>query len=184
MVIPSIVQPHSLKYEYKAWAGGLPIDEFIDVSIKGRDNGDFIAHRECGTLANVNIDAGRAIGKMKATITQRFTIQGIPVDIDCDCRFIFFCKKEGGDWKAQYVKLFYEKDKVIPIDGKTVPDFSKEELAKYTEGYQYLAVAQHLLGHPILNDLPNANNEGFHGMYKAMADWIQGQDVDLFWEKK
>jgi hypothetical protein len=54
---------------------------------------------------------------------------------------------------VQYVKLFYEKDKVVLIDGKTVPDFPKEELAKYTPGYQYLAVAQHSLGHPILNDL-------------------------------
>lgn len=120
---------------------------------------------------------------MKATITQRFVMDGIPIDIDCDCRFIFFCKKEDNEWKVQYVKLFYEKDKVVPIDGKTVPDFPKEELAKYTPGYQYLAVAQHSLGHPILKALPNANNEGFRGMYTAMADWIQGKEVDLFWEK-
>ncbi|KAJ5913565.1 hypothetical protein N7504_002448, partial [Penicillium tannophilum] len=170
-------------YVWTTWSGGLPIDEFIDVSIKGRENGDFIAHRECGTLANVNLSKGRGIGKMKATITQRFTIRGIAIDIDCDCRFIFFCKLENNDWKAQYVKLFYEKDKVVPINGKDVPDFPKEELEKYTPGYQYLAVAQHLLGHPILNDLPNANNEGFADMYKAMADWIEGKDVDLFWEK-
>lgn len=150
------------------------------MSIKGRAQGDFIAHRECGTLANVNLGQSRGIGKMKATITQRFTLQGIPVDIDCDCRFIFFCKLENNEWKAQYVKLFYEKDKVVPIDGKTVPDFPQEELEKYTPGYQYLAVAQHSLGHPILNDLPDVNNEGFTAMYRAMADWIQGNDVKLF----
>ena len=160
----------------------MPIDEFIKVSIKGRANGDFIAHRECGTLAQVDLAKGRGLGKMKATITQRFTIQGVLVDIDCDCRFIFFCKLEDSEWKAQYVKLFYEKDKVVPIDGKTVPEFKKEDLAQYTPGYQYLAVAQHSLGHPILKDLPNAQNEGFSKMYKAMADWIKGEKVDLFWE--
>jgi hypothetical protein len=121
---------------------------------------------------------------MKATITQRFTIQGIPVDIESDCRFIFFCKIEDGEWKAQFVKLFYEKDKMIPVDGKTVPNFPKEELAKYTEGYQYLAVAQNSLRHPILNDLPNANNKGWYDMYAAMADWLQGKEIDLFWEHK
>lgn len=132
----------------------------------------------------MNLNKGRGLGKMKATITQRFTLQGIPVDIDCDCRFIFFCKLENNEWKAQYVKLFYEKDKVVPINGKDVPEFSRSELEQYTLGYQYLSAAQHALGHPILNDLPNANNKGFTDMYKAMADWIEGKDIDLFWEKQ
>ena len=167
-----------------AWSGGLTIEQFIDVSIKGRANGDFIAHRENGTLANVNLSKERGIGKMKATITQRVHLKGIPVDVECDCRFIFFVKKEGGEWKTQFVKLFYEKDKVVPVDGKTVPDFPKEELEKYTEGYQYLGAAQATLGHKILNDLPNANNKGWYDMYSAMADWLQGKEIDLFWEHK
>jgi hypothetical protein len=141
-------------------------------------------HRENGTLANVNLSAQRGIGKMKATITQRVLLKGIPVDVECDCRFIFFCKIENGEWKAQYVKLFYEKDKVVPVDGKTVPDFPKEELEKYTEGYQYLGAAQATLGHKILQGLPNANNKGWYDMYTAMADWLQGKEIDLFWEHK
>lgn len=169
-------------YVWTTWSGGLTIEKFIEVSIKGRANGDFIMHRENGTLANVNLAKQRGIGKMKATITQRFTIQGIPVDIECDCRFIFFAKIEDGEWKAQYVKLFYEKDKMIPVNGKDVPTFPQEELDKYTEGYKYLGAAQNSLGHKILNDLPNANNKGWYDMYKAMADWLQGKDINLFWE--
>lgn len=141
-------------------------------------------HRENGTLADVNLSKSRAIGKMKATITQRFVIDGIAIDVECDCRFIFFCKKMGDSWKANYVKLFYEKDKVVPVDGQNIPKgvFVKEELDKYTEGYQYLAVAQATLGHPILNDLPNAMNKGFFKMYEIMEDWMQGKDVNLYWE--
>jgi len=169
-------------YVWTTWSGPLTIEKFIEVSIKGRENGDFIMHRENGTLANVNLAKQRGIGKMKATITQRVVIDGIPVDVECDCRFIFFALIEDGEWKARFVKLFYEKDKVIPVDGKTVPDFPKEELAKITEGYAYLGVAQAKLGHKILNDLPNANNAGFLRMYESMADWLQGKDVDLFWE--
>ncbi|KIR71928.1 hypothetical protein CNBG_10051 [Cryptococcus deuterogattii R265] len=171
-------------YVWTTWSGGLPIDKFIEVSIQGRANGDFIAHRENGTLANVDLSKGRGIGKMKATITQRFIMEGVPVDVDCDCRFIFFCKQEGKEWKAQYVKLFYEKDKAVPIDGQPLPKhlFKKEELDKYTDGYKHLAVAQNYIGHPILNDLPNANDKGFFDMYQAMEDWMQGKDIDLFWE--
>lgn len=51
-------------------------------------------------------------------------------------------------------------------------------------GYQYLGVAQAKLGHPILPNLPNANNKGFFQMYEAMDEWLQGKDINLFWEKK
>lgn len=27
------------------------------------------------------------------------------------------------EWKFHFVKLFYEKDKVIPLDGKPLPDW-------------------------------------------------------------
>jgi hypothetical protein len=94
-------------------------------------------HRENGTLVDLNLAKERAIGKMKATITQRFTIDSIDVDVECDCRFIFWCKKENGEWKVQYNRLFYEKDKLIPVDGKTVPVFGKEQLEKYPVGYTY-----------------------------------------------
>lgn len=167
-----------------AWSGGLAIDDFIDVSIKGRAKGDFIMHRENGTLANVNLTKQRGIGKMKATITQRFTnIQGIPVDIECDCRFIFFTKIENGERKAQYVRLFYEKDKMVAVNGKDVPVFPQEVLDQYTEGYKYLAAAQHSLGHSVLKNLPNPTNKGWQEMYAAMADWLDGKDINLFWER-
>lgn len=91
-------------------------------------------HRANGTRVDLNLPAGRAVGKLKATITQRFTIDDIACDIDCDCRFIFFCKKTDQGWKIRWSKLFYEKDKLIPVDGKTVPTFPQSELNKYTEG--------------------------------------------------
>ena len=173
-------------YVWTTWSGGLTIEDFIAVSIKGRANGDFIMHRENGTLANVNLSKQRGLGKMKATITQRFSMRGVEIDVECDCRFIFFCRIEDSEWKAQYVKLFYEKDRVVPVNGRDVPEgvFVKEELDKYTEGYKYLAVAQNSLGHKILIDLPNAENKGFHDMYASMADWLQGKDVNLFTEKE
>ena len=62
-------------------------------------------HRVNGTLADVNLAKNRGIGKMKATITQRVVVKGIQVDVECDCRFIFFCKKIGSEWKAQWMKM-------------------------------------------------------------------------------
>jgi len=165
-------------YIWTTWSGGLTIEDFIEVSKKGRSRGDFIMHRENGTLVDLNPTTSRAVGKMKATITQRFSIEGNAVDVECDCRFIFFCAKfPSVGWKTQYVKLFYEKDKMIPVDGKSVPEFDKAELKKYPVGYQYLGVAQAMLGHKILDGLPTMDNKAFYTMYEAMDQWLQGKSV-------
>lgn len=92
-------------------------------------------HRECGTLVELNLSALRAVGKMKATITQRFKIgenssvglEPVIFDVDCDCRFHFFCflDSDTNAWKVKYVKLIYEKDKLVPVDGKACPGFPR-----------------------------------------------------------
>lgn len=92
-------------------------------------------------MVDLNLPKGRAVGKMKATITQRFTIQGIPCDIDCDSQFLFFCLQTPQGWKTKWSKLFYIKDKLVPVDGKTVPSISDAELKKFTEGKLSIEIA-------------------------------------------
>ncbi|PYI34951.1 hypothetical protein BP00DRAFT_433271 [Aspergillus indologenus CBS 114.80] len=130
-------------FVFTTWSGGLPIDDIIYTSIKGRANGDFIMHRETGTLVDLNPATQRAVGKMKATITQRFSWDdGVDFDVECNCRFINFCLKEGA-----------------------------------SPGYQYLAVAQSRLGHPILADLPTMDDQAFLDLYAAMDAWLLGRPV-------
>lgn len=204
-----------------AWSQRQTIDNFIQVSKAGKLRGDFIMHRECGTLVDLNPRTRRAVGKMKATITQRFTIPGdvergiepIVFDVDCDCRFHFFCLEQptassspydaigqnnegqgqgqgqndnGTEWKVRYVKLIYDKDKVVPVDGKTAPTFSKDALARYPVGYRYLGAAQHMLGHAVDEFLPTIQgpeNSAAHRLwldtYEKMRQWLDGEDVDL-----
>lgn len=171
-----------------AWSGGKQIDDFIKVSKEGKAKGDFIMHRECGTLVDLNPVNDRAIGKMKTTITQRFQYEGVQYDVDCDNEFIFFCLRTENGWKAQWYKVFYVRDKLVMIGVPTLDAvnrlamlFTKEELEKYPEGYQYLAVAQHSIGHPIEMKLPTWRNDYYTKMYEAMQDWLEGKDVDLNW---
>ena len=70
------------------------------------------------------------------------------------------------------------------VDGKVVPDVPKAELARLTPGYQYLPHAQETLGHKIMNDLPNIQNEASFEMYKDIAAWLQGEDIDVFGEER
>lgn len=187
-------------YVFSTWSGGLPIDDFIQSSKQSRANGDFVMHRENGILVDLNPSTNRAVGKMKATISQRFTDPATKVeyDVDCDARFIMWCIKKSlprragnpvpgtglgpraisGGWKVQYVKLFYEKDKVVPVDGKNVPEFAKEELEKFPYGYRYLAAAQARAGKEVSADMPTLEDgERFWEMYRAMEEWLNGEDV-------
>ncbi|KAL1998131.1 hypothetical protein VTN02DRAFT_6812 [Thermoascus thermophilus] len=192
-----------------SWSGPLPIDDFIQVSKDGRSRSsgqDFILHRETGTLVDLNPTTNRAVGKMKATVSQRFTIprqqqssgqqQGqqqppdFVFDVDSDVRFVFFCKKpststplrpdaDRREWKVQYVRLFHEKDRLCPVDGRpeSVPRFDRVDLLKYPVGYQYLGLAQSMLGHKVRSDLPTlCDNEAFAAMYEAMGRWLRADD--------
>ncbi|KAL1959527.1 hypothetical protein VTO42DRAFT_1972 [Malbranchea cinnamomea] len=118
---------------HTAWSGVLSIDDFIKVSKEGRQRGDFIMHRENGTLVDLNPATNRAVGKMKATITQRFTFEGgRNADVECDCRFIFFCKKEPTksspsipEWKAQYVNCSMSRTRSSPLMAAQRPRLSR-----------------------------------------------------------
>ncbi|RXG42341.1 hypothetical protein VDGE_09615 [Verticillium dahliae] len=242
---------------WTTWSGPRKIDDFISISKAGKAAGAFIQHRECGTLVELNREVGRALGKMKATITQRFTsVNGGPAfDVDCDCRFLFFCeaqpvsdigqphtkadapngkvvegemkpKPEEGPsdeqqcdasaatissgtmedriavdqevnatsgnvqhqaqtaWKVRFVKLVYEKDRVVPVDGRSAPTFPDEVLAKYPEGYRYLGAAQASLGYEVDTKLATVKDQDTWGrMYSCMENWLAGaNDPGLFWE--
>ncbi|RWA04751.1 hypothetical protein EKO27_g10357 [Xylaria grammica] len=189
-------------FVWTTWSKRQSIDSFIQVSKAGKSRGDFIMHRECGTCVDLNPQTRRAVGKMKATITQRFAILGDPhhgveplvFDVDCDCRFQFFCLEQpaeysGGapEWKVRYVKLIYDKDKVVPVDGKTAPNFSKDILQRCPEGYRYLGAAQHMLGYDVDEALPTlgglekgAAPRPWLSMYEKMGQWLEGEeDIDL-----
>ncbi|KAH6653917.1 hypothetical protein BKA67DRAFT_676445 [Truncatella angustata] len=179
---------------WTTWSKGRSVDDFIAVSKQGKERGDFIMHRECGTLVEYSAEHGRAVGKMKATITQRFKVAtaelastacplGTEFDVDCDARFIFFCLRDpgaGGAWKARYVKLFYEKDKIVPVDGVHAPVFPRELLDSFPAGYSYLGAAQKTLGYPVTPNLPTPGDlDSWFGMYNKMEQWLAGEEIDL-----
>ncbi|KAJ3937992.1 uncharacterized protein N0V96_011992 [Colletotrichum fioriniae] len=178
-------------YVWTTWSGAQSIDDFIRISVAGKSSGAFIMHLECGTLVELNPGTGRAVGKMKATITQRFKHpDGYKYDVDCDCRFLFFYEKakeargDGQtDWKAAYVKLVYEKDKIVPVDGKQAPVFADEDLAKYPAGFKYLGAAQSTLGYEIdIKLVTGGDVRACNKMYQRMERWLEGGNgsVGLF----
>ena len=122
----SIFHPEGA-YVYTTWTGKTHINDFIEASKGSMESGAFIMHRIHGT--SVDLLGDRAICKMKATITQRFSLDGIEVDAESDCRFCFFFERyttsDGqSNWGAKLVRHWYEKDKLIPVDPRKVSIFN------------------------------------------------------------
>lgn len=104
---------HPDAYIYTTWTGRTHHLDFIKASQAGMDKGAFIMHRCHGISTDINLDGTRAVTKMKATITQRFQLDGMEVDAESDCRFCFFWAKLDGEWRARYVRHWYEKVRLL-----------------------------------------------------------------------
>jgi hypothetical protein len=180
---------HPDAYVYTTWTGKTHHLDFFEASKAGMDKGAFIMHRIHGSSTDITPDAKRAVTKMKATITQRFTIDGAEVDAESDCRFIFFWEKDtaSGNWGARFVRHWYEKDKLIPVNPAKVPHLDEDKLKDYPSGYRYLAYCQEeTMGVKVLRDLPghrrendNANGKKHDLLYWQAKQWLDGESIDI-----
>ncbi|KAF2499976.1 putative pathogenesis associated protein Pep2 [Lophium mytilinum] len=178
---------HPTAYIYTTWTGRTHHLDFIAASKAGMDKGAFIMHRCHGSSTDINTEATRAVTKMKATITQRFEIEGCEVDAESDCRFCFFWEKHDREWRAMFVRHWYEKDKLIPINPNKVPKLDEAKLATYPSGYRYLAYCQELtMGVKVMLDMPGHRREGdsvcgkkHDQLYWQCKQWVEGEKVDI-----
>jgi len=186
-------------YIYTTWTGKMRYQDFIRVSQAGMDNGAFIMHRAHGSTTDINTSATRAVTKMKATITQRFMLDDCEVDAEGDCRFIFFFEKgtsesqsgefpiPDGEWRARYVRHFYEKDKLIPTNPNKVPKLDEKKLESMPRGYRYLSYCQEVVqGFNIMRDMPghrldgdNPNGKKHDLLYWQSKQWLEGEDIEF-----
>ncbi|GAA5906842.1 uncharacterized protein JCM6883_005705 [Sporobolomyces salmoneus] len=179
-------------YVFTTWSGGVPIDEFIKISEIGFTKGVQIAHRVNGSTVDIAISGPgkgkRALGKLKATITQRFKMPCIDgkegevceVDIDADCRLCFFLEKnEKGEWKNHFFKGIYERDRPHPIDPTRLPFFDQEKLASFPQGYRHLGYCQEVIaGYKVKRDLPGSRGKEHDEFYESFIAWLEGTNLE------
>ncbi|KAL6230899.1 hypothetical protein BDW75DRAFT_221476 [Aspergillus navahoensis] len=179
---------HPGAHIYTTWSGKVLFTEFFEVSKAGMDRGAFIMHRCNGTTTDITTDGRRAVTKMKAMITQRFVLEdGVEVDVECDCRFCYFFEKVDGRWGARFVRHWYEKDKLIPVNPARVPKIDEGELAAYPEGYKFLAYCQErTMGVKVLMDMPGHNRhkgtvagEKHDLLYIQAKAWLEDKDIEF-----
>jgi len=153
------------------WFQG-PFEEFIRVNKEGWDKGVSILHLLGGT--SVEIAGARAIAQTKMTISQRAPVHGIIVDVLCTGRFYDFFEKRNDRWAIVLRRLFYEKDRMDPVDPSKTVQLDPKILAQFPEGYQHLAYLQSGLGFKVKTDMPGLRGPHADALYALGKKWLGG----------
>jgi hypothetical protein len=166
---------HDDGYMMATWFQG-PASEFIKISQAGFERGVSIMHFLGGS--NIEIAGDRAITMTKMTISQRAPVHDVVVDVLCSGRFYDFFEKRNGRWAIVLRRLFYEKDRMDPVDPSQTVTLEPELLNSFPIGYRHLAYLQTKAGFTLKKDMPGLRGPEAERLYQHGADWLAGKPVD------
>lgn len=150
-----------------------PAAQFVAARKKGFEAGIYIIHQNHGHMSTVVGD--RAISQTKMTISQRWEVHGVLVDVDCTGRFYDFLRKEDGRWLMVRRQPIYEKDRMIPVSGGAGPVLDASVLAEFPEGYRHLAYLQTQIGYDVKRSgMPAAKGPEVEKLYSEGKAWLDG----------
>jgi hypothetical protein len=167
-------QWHDDGYMMATWFQG-PRDDFMEVSQEGFAKGVSILHFTGASQATVQ--GTRAISQTRMTILQRGLVHGVLADVACTGRFYDFFEKRQGKWAIVLRQPIYEKDRLDPVTPGETIEFDLDLLAKYPEGYRYLAYLQVQAGYPVKLDMPGLRGPEVEALYARGAAWLAGENV-------
>ena len=167
-------QWHDDGYMMATWFQG-PKEDFIRVSQEGYEKGVNILHYTGASRAAVR--GARAISQTRMTIMQRGEVHGVLVDVSCIGRFYDFFEKRAGRWGIVLRQPIYEKDRMDPVLPGATVELDPDLLARFPEGYRYLAYLQVLVGYPVKPDMPGLRGPRVEALYARGAAWLAGEPV-------
>lgn len=150
-------------------------DEFIAMNDAGWANGVRILHFLGGS--SIDVKGDRAIAQTKMTISQRAPVEGVICDVVCTGRFYDFFEHRDGRWGLVLRQPIYEKDRLDPVDPAAKLELDKELLARFPEGYRYLAYLQTRIGYKVKPDMPGIEGAELEQLYARGAEWLGGKPL-------
>jgi len=159
---------------WATWFQG-PYEEFIRVNEEGRKRGVRIHHMLGGT--SVEVKGKRAIAQTKMTISQRAPVEGVVCDVVCTGRFYDFLEKRKDRWGLVWRRLFYEKDRLDPVDPGVTLKLDPALLAQFPVGYRHLAYLQIKVGYKVKADMPGLEGPEADALYALGAAWLKGKPL-------
>jgi hypothetical protein len=150
-------------------------EEFIRVNKEGYARGVRIVHLLGGS--SIDVKGKRAVAQTKMTISQRAPVEGVVCDVVCTGRFYDFLEKRKGRWGLVLRRLFYEKDRLDPVDPAATLKLDPELLARFPVGYRHLAYLQTKIGYKVKEDMPGLDGPEADALYARGAAWLKGKPL-------
>jgi SnoaL-like protein len=166
---------HDDGYMMATWFQGTA-DEFARVSREGMRKGVSILHFLGGSA--VDVKRARAIAQTKMTITQRAPVHDVVCDVVCAGRFYDFFERRNGRWAIVLRRLFYEQDRMDPVDPSKTVTLDPALLGRFPAGYRHLAYLQSGLGFDVKTNMPGLTGPDADALYGHGARWLAGAPID------
>ena len=166
---------HEDGYMMATWFQGTH-EEFAAINKAGMDKGVNILHFLGG--CTIDIAGTRAIAQTKMSIAQRAPVEGVLCDVLCVGRFYDFLEKRKGKWAIVLRRLFYEKDRIDPVDPSQSLKLDPAILNRYPVGYQHLAYLQAGLGFPVKTNMPGLRGPDADRLYALGRAWLAHKPLD------
>jgi len=159
---------------WATWFQG-SFEDFIRVIQEGYARGVRILHMLGGS--SIDIQGKRAIAQTKMTISQRAPVEGVLCDVVCTGRFYDFLEKRKGRWGLVLRRLFYEKDRLDPVDPAATLELDPALLGRFPAGYRHLAYLQTRIGYKVKDDMPGLDGPQAEALYARGAAWLKGKPL-------
>ena len=150
-------------------------EDFIRVNQDGYARGVRILHMLGGS--SIDIQGKRAIAQTKMTISQRAPVEGVLCDVVCTGRFYDFLEKRKARWGLAQRRLFYEKDRLDPVDPAATLKLDAALLGRFPVGYRHLAYLQTRIGYQVKDDMPGLDGPEAEALYARGAAWLKGKPL-------
>lgn len=154
-----------------SWFRG-PYPEFVDHCRRNWGRGSEAKHLLWP--ARVTVNSARATAETNVAILVRQTIEGVPVDLTSQGRFLDRLERRNGVWRIVERATVYEKDRLDPVEPSAKFDalMAGAGAQKYPPPYRYMAYRVHaagrLLAEPVHYD-GRAETEALKARY---ATWL------------
>jgi hypothetical protein len=166
---------HDDGYMMATWFQGSH-EEFAAISKAGMEKGVNILHFLGG--CTIDIARNRAIAQTKMSIAQRAPVEGVLCDVTCVGRFYDFLEKRKGKWAIVLRRLFYEKDRIDPVNPSEKLKLDPAILKRYPAGYRHLAYLQAGLGFPVKTNMPGLRGPDADRLYALGRAWLDQKPMD------
>ena len=157
-----------------SWAMGTAA-EFINRCIEGAKKPGARRSMHSIGASVIELNGDRAIAETRRIILTRAVVHGVLVDLTNYGRSYDRFVRHGGAWKIQQRNGIYERDRMDPVDSTQTLQLDAAELAKYPEGYRYLAYLQAGAGERISPNLPTPNSPELTRLCAAGRAWLKGE---------